>query len=162
MKTGQKAAAVFSAAAIAAAVPLLGELEGRRNDPYWDALGKVWTVCDGETNVAMRRYSDAECDALLKRSIEKHGNQGIAKCLPTGMPLGVQIAFLSIGYNLGEATFCRSSMSRKALARDYRGACASISLYTYVKGKDCRNAANRCSGIVKRRARERAVCESGL
>lgn len=152
----------FSALAIAGAAALLVQLEGRSNDPYWDALGKVWTVCDGETNVPMRRYSDAECDAMKRRTLEKFGNQKMAHCLPAGLPPSAQIAFLSIGYNIGPEAFCRSSMSRKALAGDFRGACRSIELYQFVGGKDCRIRANRCGGIPKRRAKERSVCESGL
>lgn len=165
MKTSTKTlagAGGFSVAAVAAATGLLIKFEGKRNDPYWDAIGKAMTVCYGETNAPMRRYTDAECQALLKVSVEKHGDKGIAKCLPANTPLGPQIGFLSIGYNLGEKKFCASSMSRRAMAGDFKGACAAISLYQFSKGKDCRIKANRCGGLPIRRAEERAVCEIGL
>lgn len=155
------AAGGFSVAGIAAAIALIGPHEGLRLDPYRDVIGKR-TVCYGETAVPMRRYSKAECDAILAKSIRKHGNDGIAKCLPAVLPFEMQGAFLSIGYNIGVDGFCRSSMSRKALAGDYRGACRAISLYVYAGGKDCRIAANRCSGIPKRRADEQRLCEAGL
>lgn len=153
----------FSAAALALAGVIVAASEGKRNDPYKDMLaGGIWTVCYGDTHVPMRRYSDAECKALLTASLKKHGDQGIAKCLPAGLPDATQAAFLSVGYNVGVQGFCRSSMSRKAWAGDLKGACASISLYQFVGGKDCRNPANRCAGIPKRRADERALCEQGL
>ncbi len=155
------AAGGFSVAGIAAAVALIGPHEGLRLDPYLDVVKKP-TVCYGETAVPMRRYTKAECGEILGRSIRKHGNDGIAKCLPAGLPPQSQGAFLSVGYNIGVAAFCRSSISRKAMAGDLAGACRAISLYVYAGGKDCRIKANRCSGIPKRRADEQRLCEAGL
>ena len=68
-------------------------------------------------------------------------------------------AFLSFAYNVGERGFCNSTMVRRLNAGDYVGACAEFSRWTFFQGKDCRDPANRCGGLVQRRAEERAKCE---
>ena len=47
-------------------------LEGRRYVAYRDVVG-VLTVCDGHTGadiISSKRYSDAECNALLKADLQ--------------------------------------------------------------------------------------------
>ena len=62
--------------AIAIATAMLGGhdgLEGRRYVAYRDVVG-VLTVCDGHTGadiISSKRYSDAECNALLKADLQK-------------------------------------------------------------------------------------------
>jgi lysozyme len=148
-------AAVLAASALA--VPVIGKFEGWRNVGYRDpAPGAFETICAGhrEPGVLGQTYSDQRCAELLSQDAVKHGLE-IARCLPPDLPIEVRAAFTSIGFNLGAAAFCKSSMSRKALAGDLPGACASLSLYVYAGGK-------RLSGLVSRRAAERALCERGL
>lgn len=71
------AAAITSGGgAIAIATAMLGGhdgLEGRRYVAYRDVVG-VLTVCDGHTGADIilgKRYSEAECDALLKSDLQK-------------------------------------------------------------------------------------------
>ena len=61
-----KFAAKVGIGAAALIVAMVGAFEGKRNDP--PRHRGVWTVCYGETNVAMRRYSDAECKAMFENS----------------------------------------------------------------------------------------------
>ena len=61
-------------------------------------------------------------------------------------------AFVSLAYNIGSRAFCSSTLVRKLNAGDYAGACAEIDRWVYAGGK-------RLSGLVKRRAEERARCE---
>lgn len=68
-------------------------------------------------------------------------------------------AFLSFAYNVGEGAFCSSTMARLLNAGDYAGACAQFDRWTFFQGRDCRDPAHRCAGLVKRRAEERALCE---
>ena len=58
-----KLAAIVGTAA-AGLIAVVAQWEGKRNEPYQDIVG-VWTVCYGETNTAMRRYSDGECKDML-------------------------------------------------------------------------------------------------
>lgn len=68
-------------------------------------------------------------------------------------------AFLSFAYNVGTGAFCGSTMARRLNAGDYAAACAEFDRWTFFQGRDCRDPANRCAGLVSRRAQERALCE---
>ena len=69
-------AIVGGSGAITIAAVMLGNadgLEGRRYYAYQDVVG-VWTVCDGHTGTDIRRghrYTDKECDNLLKADLRK-------------------------------------------------------------------------------------------
>ena len=153
-----KIAAGLSAAALVLAAPLVMHFEGVKADPYRD-IGGVLTVCYGETHgVEMRRYAPAECRALLDKSLASHGAD-IAACMPPGLPDHVQAASLSFGYNVGASKFCASTMAAQLRRGNLPQACAELSKWTRVAGKDCRDPANRCAGIVRRRDAERTLCE---
>jgi lysozyme len=157
----------FGAAPLALVAALVASLfvwEGRPLEPYWDKLGRVWTVCAGVTGpgvVPGRRYTEAECDALeqgyVRVMLERMG-----RCVPGDLPPEVVKAFGHFAYNVGEGAFCSSTAAKKLREGDLAGACAQITRWTFVGGKDCRLASSRCSGIVKRREWERATCEAGL
>ncbi|OGB26497.1 MAG: hypothetical protein A3I66_21450 [Burkholderiales bacterium RIFCSPLOWO2_02_FULL_57_36] len=116
-------------------------LEGRSNDPYKDIVG-VWTVCDGETNVKMRRYTNAECDGMLRTSLVKYGN-GILECIAVPVSQNQHAAFTSFAYNVGVPSFCKSSLVKKLNAGDYEGACRGMMAWTYAGGKYVQGLANR-------------------
>lgn len=116
-------------------------LEGRSNDPYQDIVG-VWTVCDGETNVKMRRYTDAQCDSMLRSSLVKYGN-GVLQCINVPVSQNQHAAFTSFAYNVGVPAFCKSSLLKKLNAGDYVGACDGMLAWTYAGGKYVQGLANR-------------------
>ncbi|MBO1564165.1 glycoside hydrolase family protein, partial [Yersinia pseudotuberculosis] len=70
----KKILAVSAGGALAIAVALLGGhdgVEGREYIPYRDVAG-VMTICDGHTGkdiIPGKKYSDAECDALLQKDL---------------------------------------------------------------------------------------------
>jgi lysozyme len=141
-------------AALALAVPLVGNFEGERLDPYRDIVGK-WTVCRGETNVAMRHYTKAECEAMLYKSIASRAAP-VVDCVPQLAARPYQLAAsLSLAYNIGTQAFCRSSAAADFRAgRDYQ-ACAAFELYDRAGGEVV-------AGLVRRRQAERQLCERGL
>ena len=116
-------------------------MEGRSNDPYQDIIG-VWTVCDGETNVKMRRYTNAECDSMLRTSLVKYGN-GVLECIAVPVSSNQHAAFTSFAYNVGTGAFCKSSLLKKLNAGDYIGACNGLLAWTYAGGKYVQGLANR-------------------
>lgn len=128
-------------AVAAVTISTVSLLEGRSNDPYKDIVG-VWTVCDGETNVKMRRYSDAECDAMLRSSLVKYGN-GVLNCINVPISQNQHAAFTSFAYNVGVPAFCKSSLLKKLNAGDYVGACNGLLAWTYAGGKYVQGLANR-------------------
>lgn len=160
---GKAGKASFVAAPIALVAALLFALtgaEGRKLTPYKDIAG-IWTVCDGITGKAVvpgRKYTNAECDRLGQEYVQKM-LADMGQCVKGEYPLHVIKASGHFAYNVGTPAFCRSTMAKKLNAGDVPGACAEISKWTFVAGKDCRIAANKCSGIVKRREWERATCE---
>lgn len=144
-------------AVLALAMPLVMTWEGISRDPYVDLAG-VLTVCRGETNVAMRRYTVAECDAMFERSLVKHAGPVLA-CLPPAAPVEVKAAFVSFGYNVGTKAACGSSAAKWARAGDYARACDGLLAWNKVKrgGKYVP-----VQGLTNRRQDERALCRRGL
>ena len=164
-RTGAPARAGVTAGALAILCALAATHEGEVRHAYVDNLGRgqPLAACYGETSgiIAGKTYTHAECLQMLQASALKHAAE-VAKCLPPGLPDSAAAAFYDIGYNMGGPKFCASSMSRKALAGDLSSACNAIGAYVWTNGKDCRIAANRCGGIVRRRNDEIALCRKGL
>lgn len=155
-----------TAGAMAIMLAFTSVREGEVRRTYVDHQGKggaVLSYCYGETKgaIAGATYSHEECLAQLRVSALAHA-QEVQACLPAGLPDQTAAAFYDMGYNLGTGAFCKSSMSRKALAGDLPGACDAILKYVYSNGKDCRLSGSNCGGIVKRRNDERALCLKGL
>lgn len=142
------------AAALALAVPLIGNWEGKRNDPYLDIVG-VPTVCYGETRVKMRRYSDAECKAMLDKAVAGFAKP-VAACTPNIADRPAQLAAAtSLAYNIGTGAYCKSTADRRFDAGDFRGGCDAIKFWNKAGGKVVR-------GLVARRADEYQLCMTGL
>ena len=144
-----KIGAGLSAAALVLAAPLIMRFEGLSLTPYADPVN-IATVCYGETNAQMRRYTLQECRLMLADSMASHG-VAIAPCLPEGLPDHVQAAMLSFGYNVGAAKFCASTMARKLQAGDIASACNELPKWIYAGGQVLR-------GLVTRREAERRLC----
>ncbi len=83
----------------------------------------------------------------------------VKKCVQVELYQHEYDAFVRFSYNVGSANFCSSTMVRKLNQRDYAGACAEFDRWTYFQGLDCRDRKNKCYGLVKTRAEERAMCE---
>ena len=153
-------AAGGAAAALALATVTIGAWEGLSLTPYWD-IAHVRSYCRGETaNVEERRYTVEECDALLHRSVAKHGAPVIA-CTPPETPIEVEAAFVSLAYNIGPTAFCSSSAARFARAGQWWSACNAIGAWNKVRlwpsGKLVVS-----KGLSNRRAAEMALCRQGL
>lgn len=82
-------------------------------------------------------------------------------CINAPLTQGEYDSVVSLAYNVGADAVCRSTMVRLFNAQDYAGACAQFDRWTYFRGRDCRDPANRCRGLAERRAAERAMCEGG-
>lgn len=151
---------------VAAAACLLTSLaayEGVRTVPYTDLAG-ISTVCAGITGadvVPGKTYTLAECDALLAKHADRHA-AGVLACVREPMEVHEVVAWAHFAYNVGVGAFCGSTAARKLNAGDHAGACAQISRWIVVAGKDCRQPSSGCAGIVARRAHERALCEGRL
>ncbi|EAU6105682.1 lysozyme [Salmonella enterica subsp. enterica serovar Teko] len=143
------------AGAVAIAAALLGGhdgLEGRRYIPYRDVAG-VLTVCDGHTGkdiIPGKRYTDAECDALLDKDLKRVKAQ-VDPLIKVSIPESERAAFYSFAYNVGTGAFARSTLLKKLNAGDHAGACNELKRWTYAGGRQWK-------GLVTRREIEREVC----
>lgn len=144
--------------AVTAAVPLaayfLAPWEGKINDPYTDIVG-VRTVCYGETRVEMRRYTDAECLAMLNKAVAEFANQ-VLQCTPILANHPYQLAAAtSLAYNIGVGAYCRSTVDRLFDAGDLKGACDQFARWRMAGGVIVQ-------GLVNRRKAEAELCRTGL
>lgn len=146
---------VASAGAVALAVATIAPWEGRELRAYRDIVG-VPTICYGETRgVKMGdAATPAECETMLAKAVAEF-EVGIRQCLPASLPDETRAAFISAAYNIGQSAFCGSSMSRRALAGDLRGACDALLMWDKAGGRAVR-------GLTNRRNAERDLCLSGL
>lgn len=141
-------------AALLIATPFIGTWEGKENDPYKDIAG-ITTVCYGETRVPMRRYSDAECKAMLEKAVE-----GFAAPVLEATPTleGKQYALAaatSTAYNIGLKSYNGSTARKRFLAGDIKGGCSALRLWdkARVNGK-----LQTVKGLVNRRTAEYNIC----
>lgn len=157
---GGVAAAILAAAALVA--PNVATFEGVVKTGYRDPIGIV-TACAGHTATAElgRKYSDAECDALLAEDLVEHGAD-IAACLPADLPVKVRGAFTSFAFNVGARKFCGSGAAQAARAGDLSKACRRINEADNGRPQWITAGGRVLAGLVTRRAWERRLCEEGL
>lgn len=163
-KRSRYLAGAAGAALLAAAVHYTSGWEGRRYVPYFD-VGHVLTVCDGHTGpdiVRGKRYTDAECDALLAKDILAHEARMLS-CAPElyTIPGESYIAINDWAFNVGTGAACKSSLIRKLRAGDLRGACNELSRWVFVKGRVIKGLANRRINGLPGMISERALCLKG-
>ena len=153
---GGKLTATVGAAAAALLLSHVPAFEGMILRGYKDPVGII-TACAGHTKTAQlgRAYTRQECDRLLADDLVEHA-QGVLKCTPTLAGRTYQLAAMtSFAYNVGTGAYCSSTIARLIKARDMRGACAQLSRWIYAGGRVL-------PGLIKRRAAEREICETGL
>ena len=150
-----KLVAKIGAGATALAVPLVMLYEGYVPWVHRDPIGRL-AACYGHDDQTMtpgKRFTAAECQAMLDQDLLKHAQA--LDCIKHPLTDGQKAAFVSFAFNVGNKAFCDSTLARKANAGDMAGACAELSRWTRAGGREL-------PGLVKRRAAERELCERGL
>lgn len=142
LKQAGRAACIAAAVSLCAPVTILAE--GTRLRPYRDPVG-IWTVCDGETKVAMHLYTPSQCAVFLKAHLANTYAPIVLKCAPklSGPPLAAAIDFT---YNVGH--FCSTEMARDFKAGNTLLGCTAFPLYQFRGLK----------GITNRRVAETRLC----
>jgi lysozyme len=122
-----------AALALAAMVAIVPVWEGRSLAPY-DDVRKIKTVCDGETEVEMRRYTPAECDAILERRL-KYFRDMVLKRNPrlVNHPL-TWASHGSFAYNTGVGNYNKSSVARLFQQGAYIQSCKAMGRYKFAAG----------------------------
>lgn len=140
--------------------------EGTKNLAYWDSLGRVWTVCTGETKGVKKgdRYTNEQCAAMLYETLERDYRQPLQKCIKgyDRLPLSLQASLLDAAYNIGTGAICRSTAARRAEAGDYKGACGAVTWFNKAGGQTIRGLVLRRGYGDAQRIGELELCLEGL
>lgn len=150
-----------AAMALALAVAALKPDEGKRNIGYLD-IARVPTSCYGHTgrDVRVGEYSsDARCEQLLTDDARAH-LAGVLRCTPGLAQRPYQLAAATrITFNIGVAGYCGSTIARRFNAGDLRGGCDAFLPWDKAR---VNGRLVRVRGLADRRARERAMCLTGM
>lgn len=144
-----------SSYAAALAVSLIGTFEGLRETAYPDVIG-VPTICYGETKgVHLGDHkTKAQCDAMFVKRLDEFATH-IEACVKKPMSDKTEVAFVSLGYNIGYGGFCKSSVVRNYNAGKYTEACEAMNAYNRAGGHVLR-------ALVTRRSAESRLCLEGI
>ena len=141
-------------ATVLVAAPFVAVQEGVVLTSYADPVG-IDTACVGETDEEVvgfkKLFSRDECIAVMGASLYAHAMQ-LEPCVKRDIPRHQAAALLSFSYNVGVGNACNSTLMRKLNAG--QPWCAELGRWVYAKGIKLR-------GLVKRRAAERRMCETG-
>ena len=144
---------------VLASAGLLGSIkqdEGRRHAVYQDIVG-VPTVCDGITGpdvIPGKVYTDAECNALTIKHVEKHGAQ-LLDCIHVRVTQGMYEALASWAYNVGVVAACKSTALKLINSGNYYAGCKDLLRWDRAGGRVVR-------GLTIRRKQEADGCIRGI
>ena len=147
-------AKVAALAVVLLAAPFVAVEEGVVLTRYADPVG-IPTACAGETDseaIGFKRFfTRDECIAMMGASLYAHAMK-LEPCVKRDIPRHQAAALLSFSYNVGVGATCGSTLMRKLNAG--QPWCAELDKWVYAKRIKLR-------GLVKRRAAERRMCETG-
>jgi lysozyme len=138
-------------------VAFVGAKEGYRPNAYLDA-GGVPTICFGETKGVHigDRKTRPECEAMFITRLDEFATH-VESCITRPMPVKVEVAFVSLAYNIGWGGFCKSPIVALYNAGKSREACDAIhNRYVTQRGVGV------LRGLVTRRNEESRICLDGL
>ncbi len=147
-------AVLIGASAATALVATVAAWEGKSNVPYRDVVG-ILTVCYGETHQPMRRYTDAECKAMLEDRLADYAGPVLERNPELRGHDAQLVAASSLAYNIGVGNYRKSSVARLFSAGRWREACDAFLRWNRAGGREVR-------GLTNRRKAERAICLKGL
>jgi lysozyme len=137
-----------------AGLRLIKQSEGFSTAAYPDSCG-IWTIGYGHTRGVLPgdRCEEAQADAWLREDVTA-AEAAVARLVAVPLAQGQFDALVDFVFNLGEGALAGSTLRRRLDAGDYRGAAAEF-------GRWCHAGGAVLPGLVTRRARERALFESG-
>ncbi|MDH7787632.1 lysozyme [Ochrobactrum sp. 19YEA23] len=140
--------------------------EGVENKAYWDSLGKVWTVCAGETKGVKKGdyYSDAKCLQMLQTRLENDFHKPLQKCIATfdAAPISIQASMLDLSYNIGTGAACSSSAAKRMREKNWPAACNAMTLFNRAGGRVVEGLKKRREYGDAQRIGELELCLAGL
>lgn len=156
-------ASICGIAAATILCSIVPQFEGTKNVGYLDPIG-IPTKCTGDTRdvVVGRHYTDAECAESLQTALIAHA-EPILRCNPELQGRTYQLAAsVSFGYNIGTRAFCDSQVSKRFHVGEWKLGCKAMNESDSGRPQWVMAGGKVLPGLVKRRAEERALCETGL
>lgn len=145
--------AIASALTLAVAAPFVAKWEGLETRTYRDVVG-IPTVCYGDTGPHVQmgmQFTAEECRAMLDRRLLQYAVQ-LDRCVATPLTPYQGAAVLELGYNVGVAAVCRSTMVRMIKEGQPASAwCRQLTRWVKAQGRTYQ-------GLVNRRADSYAMC----
>ncbi|MBO0358635.1 lysozyme [Hymenobacter sp. BT186] len=158
---GPAVAAIFGAALLLA-VPFIVDKEGESLTAYRDVAG-VWTICHGETlGVKPGDVKTKEACRLMTHSRVGHFMTQVDNAVTLDISPATLAAHTSFAYNIGINGYRNSQALKLTNAGRLKDGCQAMMNWYTAGGKDCRKRANKCYGLIARRAAERDMCLKGV
>lgn len=144
--------AVSALCVSAACLAGIASYEGYRGEAYLPTKNDRPTIGFGETKGVKPgdRTTPERALVQLLKSTEAHA-EAIRQCISVPLYQYEFDAFVSLAYNIGVGSFCKSTLVRRLNEGDYAGACGEILRWD-------RQAGRVLPGLKKRRQAEYAVC----
>jgi lysozyme len=128
--------------------------EGYKENAYVPLAGDVPTIGFGTTTgvkLGDKTSPEKALQAAL-RDIQKFEG-ALKQCVKVPLTQGEYDGYISLSYNIGSSSFCRSTLVKKLNQQDYQGACQEILRWDKFKGQ-------RLPGLTKRRQEEYIKCST--
>jgi len=128
--------------------------EGYRENAYVPLAGDVPTIGFGTTTgvkLGDKTSPEKALQAAL-RDIQKFEG-ALKQCVNVPLTQGEYDVYISLSYNIGSNSFCRSTLVKKLNGQDYEGACKEILRWDKFQGQ-------RLPGLTKRRQEEYLKCST--
>lgn len=154
--------AAGASATLVAAGSLAYMFEGEVRQTYVDPVG-VLTSCMGHVSKDLRLgqvFSDVQCTDQFIADL-KWAEATVNRCTPDA-PEASKPALISFSLWAGSRNYCSSTLAKLANKGEYVAACQQLYRWVYAGGKDCRDPASNCPGIVTRRDIEARACLEGI
>jgi lysozyme len=128
--------------------------EGYRENAYIPMAGDIPTIGFGTTSGVKLgdRTSPEKALQVALRDIQKFEG-ALKQCVKVPLTQGEYDVYISLSYNIGSGSFCRSTLVKKLNGQDYEGACKEILRWDQFQGK-------RLPGLTKRRQEEYIKCST--
>lgn len=151
--SGPKKVGIASVLTLAIATPFVMKWEGVKTSTYLDVVG-IPTVCYGETGPHVRmgmQFTVDECRQMLDKRMLQYAVQ-LDRCIATPLTPYQGAAVLELGYNVGVAAVCRSTLARMIKAgRPAAEWCKQLHRWVNAGGRPWQ-------GLVNRRADAYQMC----
>jgi lysozyme len=154
---------------LASALVFTAKNEGYTDEAVIPVKGDRWTKGFGDTQGEDGKgVKEGDVTNPVRAIIQLHSQmenvyvKAVKRCIKVPTTLNEANSLFDASVNAGPGGVCRdlAPIWNKAKSEeDYRGACeAFIGWRETVKGKSCRDRANNCYGLVKRRQYQRNLC----